>query len=230
MVAFEDLPQTTRALLVTKASLEIATAGCANIVELARKRRQTVSEVWEDICQKSGQSRCPTPPQLMESQGSANRPFAAATPATPASAPSSTNATSSTHIAAPLANARGVHTMPATRPVSAPRTKAENANTIATLTQVKGASPARRAQRASNKPVLLTAGLGVLLVVGIGIYMVARTFSPSSAVRPAETIRIERVRIDEPAREASKQPAEPINLPAPQGTIRRMEAISKAFK
>jgi hypothetical protein len=81
-----------------------------------------------------------------------------------------------------------------------------------------------------NWHVKLAVGLGVLLVMGIGLYVVVRTSGPRTTTRPTETARVERARSDEATREGGKQVIGPINVPPPQGTIRRMEAISKAFK
>jgi len=78
MSAFDDLPPTARSLLVAKANLEILTAGCLNILELAHKRNQTVNEVWHDICFKSGQPICPLPPRMLQSDYSAAKPIPAA--------------------------------------------------------------------------------------------------------------------------------------------------------
>ncbi len=68
MVGFDDLPHPARSLLLATLNLEIVSADCANIFDLARKRNQSVSEVWRDICRKYGQSRCLIPPQLLETR------------------------------------------------------------------------------------------------------------------------------------------------------------------
>jgi hypothetical protein len=73
MINFDGLPQTTRSLLLTRASLEIVSANCLNILELAKKRKQPVSAVWNDICQKAGLPRCQLPADLIKAHHSTQK-------------------------------------------------------------------------------------------------------------------------------------------------------------
>jgi hypothetical protein len=83
---------------------------------------------------------------------------------------------------------------------------------------------AQPGQSVSKRLVVLAAGLGVV-VVGIGFYMLFAGPSPTNKA-PSETIRIETAKPREPAPAASKQAVE---VPPPQGTLRRMDAINKSF-
>src|SRR5689334_4318505 len=65
MVEFESLPPKSRSLILATLGLEIASADCASIFELARKRYQTVSDVWRDVCKKTGQPRCTMPSRVL---------------------------------------------------------------------------------------------------------------------------------------------------------------------
>jgi hypothetical protein len=65
MVKFEDLPKANQALILATLGLEIATAHCMNIVDLARKRNQTASTIWRDVCKRTGQPHCTMPPRVV---------------------------------------------------------------------------------------------------------------------------------------------------------------------
>jgi hypothetical protein len=68
MIEFDDLPQTSRALLLARLELEIAQAKCTNIFGLARNRKQTIREIWQEVCRKTGQPRCTMPLPLIAPQ------------------------------------------------------------------------------------------------------------------------------------------------------------------
>ena len=91
--------------------------------------------------------------------------------------------------------------------------KANSTNTLAPSGRKK-TSGARHASRPASWPVILYACVGVLLVAGIGLYVVVGNSAPSSPTRP----------------DVSNQTTDPTEVPAPMGTIHRMEGISKAFK
>jgi hypothetical protein len=103
---------------------------------------------------------------------------------------------------------------------------------VNTTALVTGASPSSgpRIHRALGWRVMLAVGLGV---AGILFFAVVSTKNPqkplqTTTVRPAEVIRV--ARPDEtPRADAVKPSPDPIYVPPPQGTIKRMEGISKAF-
>jgi hypothetical protein len=78
---------------------------------------------------------------------------------------------------------------------------------------------------------MLAVALAGIIVAGIALFVIVSTMNPqeslqTTTVRPAEVIRVGVARPDEivPA-----DAVKPIPEPVPQGTIRRMEGISKAF-
>lgn len=75
--------------------------------------------------------------------------------------------------------------------------------------------------------VLAVCALGSILVAGIG-FAVLLMKSPDgiSTVRPSEVVRIEWAA---PKPAASKNKPAPVEVPAPQGTINRMNAIRESF-
>jgi hypothetical protein len=124
----------------------------------------------------------------------------------------------------------------------------EVVNTVATPSLVKEASPSPvpRGHRAQNKGVMLAVGLGGIVVAGIALFTVVSTMNPhgsgqTTTARPAEVIRVGAAKPDEAIRVGAAKPDQAIradaatpspdsfNVPAPQGTIKRMDAISKAF-
>jgi hypothetical protein len=66
MIRFESLPTNVQALVLAKLGWEIALEGCANLPNLANKRRQEVAMVWRDICRKSGQGICTIPAEALK--------------------------------------------------------------------------------------------------------------------------------------------------------------------
>jgi hypothetical protein len=215
MMTFDDLPKTTRALLLATLDLEIASAGCANVVDLAQKRKQSVSDVWRDICRKAGQARCLMPPQLLKSEYAAFSPAACSVAAEAAASPRSFQP----------------HSHTTTTPVSrGSRSESESIRTAATVAPVRSASRAPTA-RAPNRLVVLAVGLCLLVAMGIGLYIVA---SPSettttATVRPAETVNVRHATSHERDLSESKQAPGPASVPVSPGTIRRIDAISKSF-
>ena len=52
----------------------------------------------------------------------------------------------------------------------------------------------------------------------------------TTTARPAEVFRVGVAKPDETIRAGAAKPSlDPVNMPAPQGTVKRMDAISKAF-
>jgi hypothetical protein len=72
-------------------------------------------------------------------------------------------------------------------------------------------------------------GLGAILVAGIGIALMVATprLSSTTTARPNETVG---VKPKETARTGADRPGfDPNSVPVPEGTLRRMEGIKKAF-
>ena len=65
MVEFDSLPQNSRLLILATLELEIASENCKSIFDLARKRFQTIDQVWRDVCKKTSLPRCTMPPRVM---------------------------------------------------------------------------------------------------------------------------------------------------------------------
>lgn len=92
-----------------------------------------------------------------------------------------------------------------------------------------------RAPRGRNWRVILAVGVAGIIVAGIALFTMVSTVPPhgslqTTTVRPTEVIRVDRARPDEKIRaDAVKPSPDSINVPPAQGTVRRMEGISKAF-
>jgi hypothetical protein len=65
MIEFDDLADNVQRLLYAKLSLAIVSENCVNIVDLAKKRRQDVDDVWRDVCRTAGQPVCTIPATVM---------------------------------------------------------------------------------------------------------------------------------------------------------------------
>ena len=217
MVEFDSLPQTTRSLILATLGLEIASANCRSIFDLARKRNQSVADVWRDVCRKGGQQRCTMPPRV-------TRPNYVATDEPPddtsiaASAGSVMTAVpGTTH---PSANAAGMK--PAAH--AAVHATASSATKGSSSAPPKGAASAISAPRSQSRTIALAVGLSAILVIGIGLIVALPGSSDqASTARPTEAVH---VKSNETAR--AKQP-DAASVPTPQGTVRRMEEINKAF-
>lgn len=182
-------------------ALELASANCKNVFELARKRHQSVSDVWRDVCRKTGQPRCTVPQGVTRPDYIATAPSHEISDATsPSAASSSAATTSSANGIAPAA----VH--------------------ATATTPVKSAAAATTAGHAlSGRTIAVGAGLSAILVIGIGliIAMPRGADHTASTARPTEAVR---AKANEPARAEQQTVVAP-----PQGTTRRMEEINKAF-
>ncbi len=223
MIQFEDLPRTNRTLLLATLELEIAEAKCTNILELAHKRNLPIADIWRDICRRTGQPRCTVPAPVMVSReqwldsASSGHPD----PATPPPA-----------VAAPAPEAAkdgganaGAIAMP-TVPVKPPRA---------------AAMPASGAQRPRNLPAPLVAGLAAGLVAGLalGAAFFVLLASPHATVAPQALLQVPKAKPGDAARgativrdqsgESAPPPFDPNSVPTPQGTIRRLDGISKSF-
>jgi hypothetical protein len=203
MVEFDSLPQTSRSLMLATLALELASADCRNVFELARKRHQSVADVWRDVCRKTGQPRCTIPLGV-------TRPDSIATGFSPEPAAAASAPAASTSPTAPSAAASSA-AKPATAH-SAPSSTAKSTVAIA------------NAQRSfSGRTIAVAAGLCAVCVIGIGLLVVMprSTDHTASTARPTEAVR---VKANEPVRAEQQTVVAP-----PQGTTRRMEEINKAF-
>jgi hypothetical protein len=201
MVEFDSLPPTSRSLILTKLALEIVSSDCTNIFQLARKRNQHIHEVWRDICRKVAQPLCEMPTQVITSPGS--------------HAPTSF----------------GTHDCKISG-------KESDLNTAAIPSGLKKASspvrPARRSQnnRSQNMRVILAVGLGVMVVAVIALFTGVAAMNSEQSLQT--TTATENLRVHAKPGEigpaAPKASLDPLNVPPPQGTVNRINAISKGFK
>ena len=89
-------------------------------------------------------------------------------------------------------------------------------------------TPPPRVHRVANWHVMLAAGLAAILLLAIGVAIVVATYHPTQTTT---------ARFDEPIRIGSAKPdvgsaksgPTHVSVPAPEGTMRRMDAISKSF-
>ncbi len=219
MIKFDDLPHTNRTLLLATLELEIAEAKCTNILQLAHKRNLPIQEIWRDICRKTGQPRCTVPAPVMVSR---DQWLESAT----SGRLDSTTATSALDPPTPTSLKEG----------------SVNAGTIAVpvvlVKQPRAAPvPAFSAQRAQNLRAPLIAGLVAILALGVGFLVLVA--SPNSTVAPQASLQIPNAKPDDVLRgatiirdqsgESAKPEFDPNSVPPPQGTIRRLEGISKSF-
>jgi hypothetical protein len=79
---------------------------------------------------------------------------------------------------------------------------------------------------------MLAIGLGGMVAVAITFFTVSSMNSQGSpqSIRPVEAVRVSVAKPDSTIRADDAKPSPgPVNVPPPQGTIKRMDAISKAF-
>src|SRR5262245_34120549 len=95
MVDFDQLPQKTRSLLLATLALEISSNNCRSIFDLAARTKQSVQDVWRDVCRKTSQPRCTMPRLVLESQYTAG-----ATAEAPSGTPAATQAAGPTVVGA----------------------------------------------------------------------------------------------------------------------------------
>ncbi len=225
MVEFNSLPQTTRSLILATLGLEIASANCTSIFDLARKRNQSVSDVWRDVCRKIGQPRCTMPQRVVRSEYSTTEPLLEETQTVASSG--SGIAYAAAHAVAHAAGVKPISTR-APVAVAAPTAGVKPVSTRGSAT-IAAPAPARSGHRGQNRSVVLMVGLGAILVVGIGIALMVATprSSSTTTARPNETVG---VKPKETARTGADRPGfDPNSVPVPEGTLRRMEGINKAF-
>jgi hypothetical protein len=208
MIRFEDLPRTNRTLLLATLELEIAEAKCTNILQLAHKRNLPIPDIWRDICRRTGQPRCTVPSPVMLSR---EQWLDAAT----AGHADTTTATPGLDSPAPAAaNDGGV-----------------NAGTIAVPVEAathprEAAMPASGLPHAGNPRTLLAAGLAGGLLAGLALGAAFFVLVASPTVAPQASLQIPNAK---QSGESAKPQPDPISVPPPQGTIRRLDGISKSF-
>jgi hypothetical protein len=223
MIQFEDLPRTNRTLLVATLELEIAEAKCTNILELAHKRNVPIADIWRDVCRRTGQPRCtvPAPVMLSRKQWLDGANSGHPEPATPTPA-----------VAAPTPEAaKDGGASEGASAVPAPAVKPPRA----------AAMPTAGALSPRNLRAPLVAGLAAGLVAGLtlGAAFFMLVASPRPAAAPQASLQIPNARpgdvpraatnIRDQSGESAPPPFDPNSLPPPQGTMRRLEGISKSF-
>lgn len=198
MENFDDLPPSNRALILSTLELQIVLANCRTIFELARKRNQSIDEVWRDICKKTGQ-RCAMPPAVAYAQYSSTSSETAAA------------LLESTTPASPTAEVR-----------SAASTNAVGCPSSASVS---------RNHRSSKRPLMVAAALGaIVLGIGLSLVVLLPRSTPHASLTASTTRPDETIRTGATARAGSdKQAGDPASVPAPQGTVRRIDAINKSF-
>jgi hypothetical protein len=201
--------------------LEIAEAKCTNILQLAHKRNLPIQDIWRDICRRTGQPRCTVPSPVMLSR---EQWLDTAT----AGHPDSTTATPGLDPPAPAAaNDGGVNAGTIAVPVAA-------------ATHPKAAAmPAAGTLRAGNPRALLAAGLACGLLAGLALGAAFFVLVASPTVAPQASLQTPNAKagdgpraatmIREQSGESAKPQLDPISVPPPQGTIRRLDGISKSF-
>jgi len=230
MVEFDNLPQNSRLLILATLELEIASEDCKSIFDLARKRYQTIDQVWRDVCKKTSLPRCTMPPRVTGTDytaGAAANVFVFGDTSANVSmfggAPANTKVASPTMVAAPVnAKVAGPPTTagPAHPTVASPAT-------IAASTTNASPAPAGRPQQKSNRTVALAVGLAAILLLGIGLAVFA---IPRSAENPYASMPTTVTRSNETARPGGNKPSVDTSaVPVPEGTVRRLDAINKAF-
>jgi len=229
MVEFDNLPQNTRLLILATLELEIASEDCKNIFDLARKRYQTIDQVWRDVCKKTSLPRCTMPPRVTGTDytaGAAANVFvfgdASANVSMFGGAPANTKV-ASTKVAAPVnAKVAGPPTMagPAHATAASPATIAASATNASP-------APAARPPQKPNRTVALAVGLAAVLLLGIGLAVFA---IPRSAENPYASMPTTVTRSNETVRPGGNKPSVDTSaVPVPEGAVRRLDAINKAF-
>ena len=107
------------------------------------------------------------------------------------------------------------------------RDASNETNSCKNLTRRKSTVPF--SGRAHRWGLIVAAGVAVFIVAGAGFQFIAGTHRPATApvTRPQESIVNARPETNRPT--SSAQTFDPQSLPAAEGTIRRMDGISKSF-
>jgi hypothetical protein len=220
MIDFDDLPEANRTLILATLQKEILSANCANIFDLARKNNQDIATLWRDICRRADQPNCTV------SRSITSAPRGASKSAAPAIVPIAGSIRSATPqsgaaVAAQSATKAGVQT-------KAAGVAATMAPKRAPHTQSTGSH-----QTKTRQMTLVAAGVAIL-ALGLGVLMMVagQSTAPSASSQSAKldgnvpAVKIIRRGSDG---NSAKPDAQPLP-PPPQGTIHRLDAISKAFR
>ncbi|MGH6771789.1 MAG: hypothetical protein ACRECO_22540 [Xanthobacteraceae bacterium] len=225
MVEFDHLPPTSRSLILATLALDIVSRNCRSIFDLALRRNQTVKDVWRDICRRTAQPHCTMPRQVLESQytGTSFPPAPAAAATFPAAAPAAASP-ASTSAAAPARilpeHATGPNVIqlgdliaiPSDEPVTTP--------------------PPLHGHDVPKWQFMMAAGLAAIVLIAAGVAIVIATPDPAqtTAARFDGPVLAGGASSDAAARTVGAgSGADAVSVPAPQGTLHRMDAISKAF-
>jgi len=239
MVKFDDLPKTSQSLMLATLQLEIAEAKCANILDLSRSRHQAIQDVWREICRKTGQPRCMAPPAVMAPRDQWLESVTAG----------HVDATTAARL---FESPRLTSSEP---PTATPPPNGSNANSGAIAVSAKMTALASTAggRRAHGVRAPMVVGLVVSLALGVGLVVLVA--GPPSAVAPQTSLQIPGAKPTDVVRDGTiirdrskegvssgqtdrmagrtapedKPEFDPNSVPPPQGTIRRLEAISKSF-
>jgi hypothetical protein len=224
MVEFDQLPQKSRSLILATLALDIASRNCRSIFDLALRRKQTVHDVWRDVCRKTAQPRCTMPRRVLESQynGTSFAGLAAAPPSV-----ASPIATSVERPAAPPATAPSVmqfgDVIAVTTAAAAPNAAPTATAAPVVMAAVTTAAPGRRAP---SRYAMLAAGLAAALLLATGLAIAVTTYHSTQPGRFDGVVDIGRANSGVSTTSAR---ADAVSVPAPEGTLRRMDAISKSF-
>jgi hypothetical protein len=211
---FDNLPRTSRTLLLATLELEMAQAKCTNILDLAHKRHLSIQEIWRDVCRKTAQPRCSVPAPVMVSRDQWLASAGAAQSGSMA-------ATSALETAASASEAKAGR-------------KVEPAALAKQLRMVP--VPWWRAKRGHGLRVPLMAGLAAVLALAIGLFALLANRDPVLApqaslqvpnARPTDRVHGAAI-LREQSEESARQEFDASGL-QPKGTMHRLDAISKSF-
>ncbi len=111
--------------------------------------------------------------------------------------------------------------------------RSEGVTNVATPSRAKKVSSSSGlGLHAQKRRAMLAIGLGGMVAVAITFFTVSSMKSQGSpqSIRPVEAVRVSVAKPDSTIRADDAKPSPgPVNVPPPQGTIKRMDAISKAF-
>jgi hypothetical protein len=229
MVEFDNLPPTSRSLILATLALDIVSRNCRSIFDLALRRNQTVNDVWRDICRRTAQPHCTMPRRILESQYTGTL-FPAAATVSPAAEP------------APASASPSVEARPERLPARTPTASViELGDLIAIQTAErppKPAPPPIRAPVSTRRDTvpkwqfMIAAGAAamVLMVAGFAIVIAIPDSVQTTAVRLDAPVIAKAAQSDAAAGTVGlRSRADAVSVPVPEGTLRRLDAISKGF-
>jgi hypothetical protein len=238
MVKFDDLPHSSQTLMLATLQLEIAEAKCANILDLSRTRHKAIQDVWRDICRKTGQPRCTVPPAVMAPRDQGLESVTAG----------HVDATTAARL---VESPRLTSSDPLTATPAPSGSSANNGAMTAPAKTALASTPGGHRARSLRAPMVV----GLVAVLALGVGLVVLLGGPQSTVAPQTSLQIPGARPTDVVRDGTiirdrskdsassgqtdrtagrtapedKPEFDPNSVPPPQGTIRRLEAISKSF-